>query len=154
MNNIFMFLSVFICVHLWKIFFHSPLFLAFDQPKADNLYLTLKALVSDQVRDINMLFFPAKRAFVALTTVVFALLLVTAPCANSQSKPQKPTDIPGDGKKNGRPAPQTEEERLKAEAAKKQAEEEKTRSSIQRSKRSRPASSMLTRSFITKKQGR
>lgn len=96
-------------------------FLDFDQLKTDNLYLKIFALV----KDINMLFFSAKRGLFALTVIVFALLLVTAPFANAQSKPQKPTDLPGDGKKNGRSTPQTEEERLKAEADKKRLEQEK-----------------------------
>src|SRR5512141_2459853 len=45
--------------------------------------------------------------------------------AAAQSKPQKPDTATGDGKKNNRPVPLTEEEQKKADAAKKLAEEEK-----------------------------
>lgn len=44
---------------------------------------------------------------------------------SAQSKPQKPTTTTGDGKKNQRPVPLTEEERKKLEEEKKRAEEEK-----------------------------
>ena len=72
-----------------------------------------------------MIFFPVKRVFIALVAVVFASCLLFTLTASAQSKPQKGETTSGSGKKNQRPAPQTEEERLKAEAAKKQAEEEK-----------------------------
>jgi Ca-activated chloride channel family protein len=62
---------------------------------------------------------------VLATAVLSALLLISSPGVWSQSKPQKGQAPPGSGKKNERPAPMTEEERIKAEAAKKQAEEEK-----------------------------
>ena len=68
-----------------------------------------------------MIFFPAKRVFLALIAVFLVFTLAGFP----QSKPQKGETPSGGGKKNQRPTPQTEEERLKAEAAKKQAEEEK-----------------------------
>ena len=72
-----------------------------------------------------MVFFAAKRSRISLVAVISALFLFTAIGVLAQSKPQKPDPTQGNQKKNTRPVPQTEEERLKAEAEKKRAEEEK-----------------------------
>ena len=71
-----------------------------------------------------MLSISAKRSLFATLTLSMSLFVFASPSL-AQSKPQKPTTTPGDGKKNGRPVPMTEEEIKKAEEAKKQAEEEK-----------------------------
>ena len=65
-----------------------------------------------------------RNAFVSFL-LLFALFLGSAPAASAQSKPQKGQPPAGSGKKNTRPAPQTEEERLKAEEERRRAEEEK-----------------------------
>ena len=72
-----------------------------------------------------MVFFAAKRSRISLVAVISALFLFTGIGVLAQSKPQKPDPTQGNQKKNTRPVPQTEEERLKAEAEKKRAEEEK-----------------------------
>ena len=72
-----------------------------------------------------MLFSSAKRFVPVIVAVVFASFLVFAVSVWAQSKPQQQDPNSGNQKKNTRPAPQTEEERLKAEADKKRAEEEK-----------------------------
>ena len=64
-------------------------------------------------------------SFVSLISL-FGLVLIFAPAISAQSKPQKNERPTGDGKKNTRPTPMTEEERKKAEADKKRAEEEKS----------------------------
>ncbi|MEQ1923293.1 MAG: VWA domain-containing protein [Pyrinomonadaceae bacterium] len=71
-----------------------------------------------------MLSFSVKRSLFA-SLILTMSLFVLASSNLAQSKPQKPTTTPGDGKKNGRPTPMTEEEIRKAEEAKKRAEEEK-----------------------------
>ncbi|MFN2501004.1 MAG: VWA domain-containing protein [Pyrinomonadaceae bacterium] len=62
-------------------------------------------------------------AFVA-AAFAFVLLLMSSP-AIAQSRPQKVEKPTGEGKKNTRPTPQTEEERRKAEEERKRLEEEK-----------------------------
>ncbi|MGE3468536.1 MAG: VWA domain-containing protein [Pyrinomonadaceae bacterium] len=59
----------------------------------------------------------------AMFAVAFVFVLTAGGFA--QSRPQKNERPTGDGKKNERPKPMTEEERLKAEAEKKRLEEEK-----------------------------
>jgi VWFA-related protein len=60
------------------------------------------------------------------SVVLFAFLLTGLHFyAAAQSKPQKPTPTPGDGKRNQRPVPLTEEEQKKLDEEKKRAEEEK-----------------------------
>ncbi len=71
-----------------------------------------------------MLSISAKRLLFAALTLSISLVVFASP-GFTQSKPQKPTPATGDGKKNGRPTPLTEEEIKKAEEAKKRAEEEK-----------------------------
>jgi VWFA-related protein len=71
-----------------------------------------------------MLSISAKRILFAALTLSISLFVFASP-SFTQSKPQKPTTTTGDGKKNGRPTPMTEEEIKKAEEAKKLAEEEK-----------------------------
>lgn len=72
-----------------------------------------------------MSFLRAKRiAFISLG-IAFTLLLICENAILAQSKPQKSDPSTGTGKKNTRPAPQTEEERKKAEDEKKRLEEEK-----------------------------
>ena len=63
------------------------------------------------------------RFFVAIAAVVFVLTGSSAILA--QSKPQKTEKPTGDGKKNERPRPLTEEEKKKLEEEKKRLEEEK-----------------------------
>jgi len=53
------------------------------------------------------------------------LFTASAPAIFAQSKPQRSEAASGNGKKNARPAPQTEEERKKAEEERKRIEEEK-----------------------------
>jgi len=65
------------------------------------------------------------RGAIPFVIAITLLLAGTTATVSAQSKPQKPEAPTGDGKKNGRPKPQTEEERLKAEEEKKRAEEEK-----------------------------
>ncbi len=67
---------------------------------------------------------PKRNSFFT-AAVLFTLLVGTVPFIGAQSKPQKVEVPTGSGKKNSRPAPMTEEERLKAEAEKKRLEEEK-----------------------------
>lgn len=64
---------------------------------------------------------------VVLVTFVFSILfvLIFSSLVSAQSRPQKGQPPAGSGKKNTRPAPQTEEERLKAEEERRRAEEEK-----------------------------
>ena len=61
----------------------------------------------------------------ALLVCVAGLLLTVPPVSFAQSKPQKSEAPSGNGKKNVRPTPPTEEERKKAEEDRKRAEEEK-----------------------------
>ncbi len=72
-----------------------------------------------------MHFFRVQRPTLALLACVLSLLLISNPLVFAQSKPQKSETPKGSGKKNARPTPQTEEERLKAEQERKRAEEEK-----------------------------
>lgn len=60
-----------------------------------------------------------------ITSLVLLSLLSGAVSAPAQSKPQKTERPTGDGKKNNRPAPLTEEERKKLEEERRRAEEEK-----------------------------
>jgi Ca-activated chloride channel family protein len=62
--------------------------------------------------------------FAAFFTFI-TLLIGSSPATFAQSKPQKSEAPSGNGKRNTRPAPMTEEERKKAEEEKKRAEEEK-----------------------------
>lgn len=71
-----------------------------------------------------MQFSTLMRTAVAVTLILVATCAATM-SAVAQSKPQKVEKPTGEGKKNERPKPMTEEERKAAEAAKKQAEEEK-----------------------------
>jgi Ca-activated chloride channel homolog len=65
-----------------------------------------------------------RNAFVSFI-VLFALFLGSAPAVLAQSTPQKAQPPAGSGKKNTRPVPLTEEERLKAEEEQRRLEEEK-----------------------------
>ncbi|CAN5371707.1 hypothetical protein BH10ACI3_BH10ACI3_17440 [soil metagenome] len=67
----------------------------------------------------------SRRSVVSTFAVMFALLLNAVSVGLAQSKPQKGDPGTGTGKANSRPKSMTEEERLKAEADKKRAEEEK-----------------------------
>jgi Ca-activated chloride channel homolog len=62
---------------------------------------------------------------VALLSCLFVLAGVATTSVLAQSKPQKTEKPTGEGKKNTRPTPMTEEERKKAEEEKKRLEEEK-----------------------------
>ncbi len=70
-----------------------------------------------------------KNRFVRVVLTSSFLITVLLPgltiSAIAQSKPQKPPTTTGDGKKNQRPVPLTEEEQKKLEEEKKRAEEEK-----------------------------
>lgn len=72
-----------------------------------------------------MLLISRKSVIVALLSCLVMLSSLAATSAFAQSKPQKTEKPTGDGKKNTRPAPMTEEERKKAEEEKKRLEEEK-----------------------------
>ncbi len=60
-----------------------------------------------------------------VTLLIATLLSFSAPVIFAQSKPQRPDTPAGDGKKNNRPKPLTEEEKKAIEDAKKREEEEK-----------------------------
>ncbi len=62
---------------------------------------------------------------IASAVTLFALLLTIVPFATAQSRPQKNERPTGDGKKNERPKPLTEEEKKKLEEEKKRLEMEK-----------------------------
>lgn len=72
-----------------------------------------------------MLKFKRKFAVLALLSCLLVLSGFTAKSVFAQSKPQKTEKPTGDGKKNTRPTPMTEEERKKLEEEKKRLEEEK-----------------------------
>jgi len=67
----------------------------------------------------------AFRRYTAFLACVTGLVLVLQPLGLAQSRPQKSEAPSGNGKKNVRPTPPTEEERKKAEEEKKRAEEER-----------------------------
>lgn len=67
----------------------------------------------------------SRRFGVGFLVVMMALMQVSVSIGLAQSKPQKGDPPKGNQKVNTRPTPQTEEERLKAEAEKKRLEEEK-----------------------------
>lgn len=73
-----------------------------------------------------MSFFRSLLRIAGSLAVVLALFLNHTSVAVAQSKPQKSESPKGNEKKNTRPKPQTEEERLKAEEERKRLEEEKT----------------------------
>ncbi len=64
------------------------------------------------------------RSFFAISLAIFIVAGSGVPAA-AQSRPQRPDASVGDGKKNDRPRPLTDEEKRAAEEAKKRAEEEK-----------------------------
>src|ERR1044072_5464346 len=66
-----------------------------------------------------------KRWGTTLVVILAICLAAFVPQMRAQSKPQKTEKPAGDGKKNQRPTPMTEEERKKAEEEKRLAEEEK-----------------------------
>jgi VWFA-related protein len=72
-----------------------------------------------------MLQFNRKSIVVTFLTCLFILFGITATSISAQSKPQKTEKPTGEGKKNTRPTPMTEEERKKLEEEKKRLEEEK-----------------------------
>ena len=65
------------------------------------------------------------RSVFAIASLYVLVFTSVAPASLAQSKPQRPDAATGDGKKNNRPKPLTEEEIKVAEEAKKRAEEEK-----------------------------
>lgn len=69
--------------------------------------------------------FTFSRLRIVSAAALTVMLLVSTPSLLAQSKPQKGQPPAGSGKRNDRPTPMTEEERLKAEEAKRLAEEEK-----------------------------
>lgn len=72
-----------------------------------------------------MLLVSRKSVIVALLSCLVMLSGIATTSVFAQSKPQKTEKPTGEGKKNTRPAPMTEEERKKAEEEKKRLEEEK-----------------------------
>ncbi|MEQ1644079.1 MAG: VWA domain-containing protein [Pyrinomonadaceae bacterium] len=72
-----------------------------------------------------MKFFLSSRLFIAFFAVVFVFVNSSGAALMAQSKPQKTEKPTGDGKKNERPRPLTEEEQKKLEEEKKRLEEEK-----------------------------
>src|SRR5436309_15122225 len=75
-------------------------------------------------RDNSMLKFRLRLAVVFVSAAVL-FSSVAAPASFSQSKPQRPDQPKGEGKKNQRPTPKTEEELKKEEEERKRQEEEK-----------------------------
>ncbi len=69
--------------------------------------------------------FDGLRTSFAAFLIISACLSAIAPASLAQSKPQRPDTPAGDGKKNNRPKPLTEEEKKAIEEAKKREEEEK-----------------------------
>ncbi|MEP7075166.1 MAG: VWA domain-containing protein [Acidobacteriota bacterium] len=65
------------------------------------------------------------RSFIVAIAAVFSILFTFGIIGAAQSKPQRPDPSTGDGKKNQRPKPKTEEELKKEAEDKKRAEEEK-----------------------------
>ena len=65
------------------------------------------------------------RSVIFVSVFIFALLFVGAGSTLAQSRPQRPDPSKGDGKKNQRPVPKTEEELKKEEEERKRLEEEK-----------------------------
>ena len=72
-----------------------------------------------------MRYFSSSRSISAGILLSFFLAVVSGPATLAQSKPQKIEKPTGEGKKNERPKPMTEEEKKKAEEEKKRLEEEK-----------------------------
>ncbi len=72
-----------------------------------------------------MKFFLSSRLFIAFFAVMFVLVNSSGAALMAQSKPQKTEKPTGDGKKNERPKPLTEEEKKKLEEEKRLLEEEK-----------------------------
>src|SRR5687767_12741167 len=60
-----------------------------------------------------------------LVSVLFVLVSVCTTTSFAQSRPQRPEPSKGDGKRNQRPIPKTEEELLKEQEEKRRLEEEK-----------------------------
>ena len=69
--------------------------------------------------------FDGLRTSFAAFLIISACLSAIVPATLAQSKPQRPDTPAGDGKKNNRPKPLTEEEKKAIEEAKKREEEEK-----------------------------
>lgn len=69
--------------------------------------------------------FVRSRRLYAFVALAIALFLVFNQTSLAQSRPQKPDSSKGDGKKNQRPVPKTDEELKQEEARRKQEEEEK-----------------------------
>lgn len=72
-----------------------------------------------------MFYLRFKRLSITLLVLVIGVFLLSTAAVSAQSKPQKNEKPTGEGKKNTRPTPMTEEERKKAEEDRKRAEEEK-----------------------------
>jgi Ca-activated chloride channel family protein len=72
-----------------------------------------------------MKFLLSSRLFIAFFAVMFVLVNSSGAALMAQSKPQKTEKPTGDGKKNERPKPLTEEEKKKLEEEKRLLEEEK-----------------------------
>ena len=100
----------------------SDLLFAFDQPKAENLYLKRHRSASFKDKIMQALF----RQFSALISISIISAFVLSSLALGQSRPQRPEpSTGGDGKRNQRPKPKTEEELKKEEEERKRREEEK-----------------------------
>jgi len=93
---------------------------ALVQPKADNMYLNRET----DTKDKSMLDSRPRLIFFAFITIFSVIFAVSGPVL-AQSKPQRPDPSTGEGKKNQRPTPKTEEELKKEAEDKKRADEEK-----------------------------
>jgi Ca-activated chloride channel family protein len=91
---------------------------AFNQPKAENRYLN-RQLSKDKT--MHALF--SRSAF--LVSILLISVLVLSTTVFAQSRPQRPEPSKGEGKRNQRPKPKTEEELKKEEEERKRLEEEK-----------------------------
>lgn len=92
-----------------------------NQLKADSEHLTIYRLKG------SIMHFCRSNRFVKASLIGMFFVLSTCSLTTlAQSKPQKGTPPTESGKRNQRPVPMTEEERLKAEEEKKRADEEKS----------------------------
>src|SRR5258705_7340414 len=89
------------------------------QPKTDNKYLN-----RENTKDKSMLHSRPRLVFAAFVAVLVFVIAMNV-TGLAQSKPQRPDPSTGEGKKNKRPTPKTEEELKKEAEEKKRAEEEK-----------------------------
>ena len=96
--------------------------LAMNQPKAEDRYLTFIVFC---LFVGNKMMFQRFRNLISMFAIACMFAQLAPSTVFAQSKPQRPDAATGDGKKNNRPKPPTEEEIKAAEEAKRLAEMEK-----------------------------